>query len=139
MDSGALQNALEVKKHGQVWGEGRTLSGLCLEHRPLLRRDLCSRARVPDSHWTCQSDEFSDNGLVISQAVQDTSSPGDAAMFTASTKMGHCFVRFNLSLTVSQKFMLGSVLSAHGEGGKRRAALWPHLGENVEWEVLLSC
>lgn len=36
---------------------------------------------VPDSHWTCQSDEFSDNGLVIFQAVQDASSPGDAEKF----------------------------------------------------------
>lgn len=40
---------------------------------------------------------------------------------------------------MSQKFMLGSVLSAHGEGGKRRAALWTHLGENIEQGMLLSC
>lgn len=113
--------------------------GLCLEHRPLWKRASVHATRVPDSSCTCPSDKSFRTMVDLSFSKQHRKHPllqgmlGSSAVFTASTKTGHCFVRFNLMLTMTQKSMLCLVHDAHGEEGGGRAALWTHLGENIEW------
>lgn len=78
MGSGALQSALEVQKHGQVWQKDEPSAACAQSTVHYYGGTFAHAAWVPDSHWICQSDALSDNGLVIFQAVQDASSPGDA-------------------------------------------------------------